>query len=52
MIFVFGGASPDATFDQNEALDPRGNDWFGTHFFKPMPTARHGLAVVTVRDRV
>jgi len=44
-IYVFGGESPDGTFDTVEAYDPWTDQW---QTLPPMPTARHGLGAAVV----
>jgi N-acetylneuraminic acid mutarotase len=44
-IYVFGGESPEKTFDNNEKYDPATNTWTEEAM---MPTVRHGLMAVAV----
>ncbi|MDQ3854200.1 MAG: kelch repeat-containing protein, partial [Thermoproteota archaeon] len=46
-IYVFGGEEPSKTFNNNEKYDVESNTWTSE---PPMPTARHGLAVVYAED--
>jgi len=46
-IYVFGGEEPSKTFNNNEKYDAKTNKWTSE---PPMPTARHGLAAVYIRD--
>src|SRR5918998_543200 len=46
-VYVFGGEEPSMTFNNNERYDVKTNEWTSE---LPMPTARHGLAVVSVED--
>jgi N-acetylneuraminic acid mutarotase len=46
-IYVFGGEEASKTFNNNEKYDPKTNKWISE---PPMPTARHGLAAVSVED--
>jgi len=48
-VHVFGGESPQGTFNQNEAYDPATDGWTT---LAPMPTARHGLGAVTIGDAI
>jgi len=48
-IYVFGGESPEGTFDENEAYDPASDTW---KTMAPMPTARHGLGAAVVGDTI
>ncbi|MEE9220542.1 MAG: kelch repeat-containing protein, partial [candidate division NC10 bacterium] len=48
-IYVFGGESPDQTFDNTETYDPETDRWFK---LDPMPTARHGLAAAPWDGRI
>ena len=47
-IYVLGGERLQGTFDNNERYDPANNMWTVE---APMPTARHGLGVVSIDDR-
>ena len=44
-LVVSAGGEADATFDEVEAYDVSADRWYS---LPPMPTARHGLAVVVV----
>jgi N-acetylneuraminic acid mutarotase len=48
-IYVFGGESPTGTFKNNESYRPVTDKWFSA---TPMPDARHGLAAVTVDNKI
>jgi N-acetylneuraminic acid mutarotase len=55
-IYVFGGESPfkgngtpETTYDVNEKYDPQTNKWTTE---QPMPTARHGLACASDKNRI
>ena len=48
-VYVFGGESPDKTFDNNEKYNPQTNSWT---WGPPMPTARHGLMAVGVGNNI
>jgi N-acetylneuraminic acid mutarotase len=48
-IYVFGGESPDKTFDSNEKYNPRTNSWTEE---PPMPIARHGLMAAVVGNNI
>jgi N-acetylneuraminic acid mutarotase len=48
-IYVFGGEEPSKTFNNNERYDTKTNKWF---LETPMATARHGLGVASVDDRI
>lgn len=48
-ILVFGGESPQGTFNEVEAYDPRFDRW---STLAPMPTARHGLGAAALEGRV
>jgi N-acetylneuraminic acid mutarotase len=48
-IYVFGGEEPSDTFNNNEKYDPETNTWTSA---QPMPTARHGLAAVSIDDKI
>ena len=41
--------APSGTFDETEGYDPNTDRWTR---YAPMPTARHGLGAVTVRNQV
>lgn len=52
VIHVFGGESfgdGSRTFEEHEIYDPRLDEWITS---SPLPTSRHGLAVVAVDDAV
>jgi len=44
-IYVFGGESPERTFNNNEKYDPKSDSWTSC---EPMPEARHGLGAVSI----
>src|ERR687891_541886 len=46
-IYVFGGEEPFRTFNNNEKYDATTNKWTSE---PPMPTARHGLVAVYMKD--
>jgi hypothetical protein len=48
-IYVFGGEKRGGVFDNNEKYDRKTNKWTSE---SPMPTARHGIAVEVVGDRI
>jgi N-acetylneuraminic acid mutarotase len=48
-IHTFGGETRTGVFANHEVYDPATNTWTTA---TPMPTARHGLASVTVGDRI
>jgi Kelch motif protein/galactose oxidase-like protein len=48
-IYVFGGESPEGTFDENEMYDPATDTWTT---MAPMPTPRHGLGAAVVGDKI
>jgi N-acetylneuraminic acid mutarotase len=48
-IYVFGGESPDTTFNAVEKYSPQKNVWTAD---VPMPTPRHGLAAVSVGNNI
>jgi N-acetylneuraminic acid mutarotase len=48
-IYVFGGESPDKTFDSNEKYNPQTNSWTEE---PPMPIGRHGLMAVAVGNNI
>ena len=46
---VLGGERRQGTFDNNERYDPDINTWT---IETPMPTARHGLGVTSIDDKI
>jgi hypothetical protein len=48
-IHVLGGESTAATFDANEAYDPKSRRWLS---MEPLLTARHGLGAAVVGGRL
>jgi hypothetical protein len=48
-IYVLGGERRQGTFDNNERYDPVNNSWI---IETSMPTARHGLGVTFIDDKI
>jgi N-acetylneuraminic acid mutarotase len=48
-IHTFGGETRNSVFANHEVYDPAHDTWSDA---EPMPTARHGLAIVAVDDRI
>lgn len=48
-IYVFGGEQNEGTFNNNERYDPQSDTWT---ILNPMPTARHGLGVVSYDGKI
>jgi N-acetylneuraminic acid mutarotase len=46
---VFGGEDLTKTYNNNEKYNVKNNKW---EFKEPLPTARHGLAAVSVNDKI
>ena len=48
-MYVFGGEATEGTFEENEVYDPAVDRW---ETAPPMPTARHGIGVVGLGNRI
>ena len=48
-IYVLGGEQNQGTFNNNERYDPETDTW---SLELPMPTARHGLGIVSIDDKI
>jgi N-acetylneuraminic acid mutarotase len=48
-IYVFGGEDLTKTYNNNEKYNVKNNKWESK---EPLPTARHGLAAVSVNDKI
>ncbi|HKI68820.1 MAG TPA: kelch repeat-containing protein [Verrucomicrobiae bacterium] len=48
-MYVFGGESGEGTFNENEAYDPKSDQW---QTMPPMPKSCHGLGSAVVNGAI